>query len=892
MTKCEFEILYYIYKYGRNPYRKIANNTNLSIGTISKIIKKFEEKSFVNQKEITSTGLEELDKYKVQNAIILAAGPSSRFVPLSLELPKGLYEVKGEILIERQIRQLQEIGIKNIYIVLGYKKESFFYLKDKFNVNFIINTEFNKKNNIESLYLSKGQINSTYICSSDNYFTINPFQKYEYTSFYASQFVNYKTKEMYVDVNRKNEIISMSKGKEKGYILQGHSYWNREFSSTIISLMEKYHETGQYDNDFWEKLVADHLTILPKFSIKIFPPETIFEFDFVEELRAFDDKYVNHTESKIMANICLTLKCNESDILNFRPVYEGLTNTSFIFTVKNIQYVYRQPGEGTDLIINRKHEKIALEVAKKYGFDSTYIYMDDKEGWKISYYVSSFKEPDYYNIEDSKMIIKTLKKLHSTSIEEIYWTFDPIVEAEKLEIELRKKTKIQMPDFDELKKCIIRLYKKTKGDGIEKCFCHGDTYKHNWMLTSNQTILIDWEYAGLGDPGIDVGYYIVDAMYSLEQAESFIKEYCKENYTNQVRFHYLAYSAIIAYYWLVWALYKESCGTIIGEGLYNWYTMAKTYSLYLVNEDEENNKNISRYEFDVLRYIAENNSPCDSLFISNKLLLSWDNVKAIIKKGLDNGWFQKLGQNLKITPTGLKLLKPFQVDRAVIMAAGFGSRMVPITLERPKPLVKINGKRIIDTLLDSLIKKDIKEIYIVTGYKKELFNELLSKYPFLKLIENDNYNNTNNISSIIKALPHIDNCYICEADFFITNSNIISKYHFASNYLGVYVNETNDWCFKRDSYYAVDYKKGNVNCYQAFGISYWNKEDSKKIRTLLPKIYKTKEGKQEFWESCVFNYYKDIFNVEINMCSKFDIVEIDNYNELIEIDSSYKINDI
>lgn len=889
MTKNEFDILHYIYKNGKENYRNISKTNNISIGTVSKVMKQLFEKKYIINEEITSLGMQALEAYRVNNAIILAAGPSSRFVPLSLEQPKGLFKVKGEILIERQIQQLQEAGIENIYLVLGYKKEAFFYLKDKYNVHFIINTEYNKKNNIESLFIAKDKLCSSYICSSDNYFAINPFQKYEYQTFYASIFTSQKTKEMYVDVTNKDEIIHMSKGKSSGNILLGHSYWNEKFSKAFISLMEKYHDTGEYDSSFWEKLVADHLSALPKMTIKRYPEDIIFEFDFVEELRAFDDKYVNHTDSKIMANICLALKCSESDIFNFKPVFEGLTNTSFIFTVKNKQYVYRQPGEGTNIVINRKHEKIALEVAKENQFDPTFLYMDENEGWKISHYVPSFREPDYKNSEDSQIVIQSLQKLHKTQAKEIDWVFDPISESLKLESVLREKTTIAMTDFDALKARIMRLYEKTKGDGIEKCFCHGDTYKHNWMLTPTFAILIDWEYAGLGDPGIDVGYYIVDAMYSFEEAEAFIRAYCMDSYSETQRFHYFAYTAIIAWYWFVWALYRESFGAIIGESLYNWYTMAKTYSLYLEKEYSNQNKQLKRYEFEVLKYIEEQNStPYDSRYISNSLLLSWDTVKEVIADSIEKGIIQKNTSSLSLTEKGKVLLEPYKVDRAVIMAAGFGSRMVPITLERPKPLVKVNGTRIIDTLLDALISKGIKEIHIVTGYKKEMFAELLEKYPFLHLIENDDYNITNNISSVMKALPYIDNCYICEADFLVSNQNIISRYHYCSNYLGSYVRETDDWCFKSDNQYAVEYKKGNTNCYQAFGISYWDKEDSKKLRTFLPEIYKTKKGKQEFWESCVFDYYKDTFKIEINLCSKFDIVEIDNYSELTEIDPTYK----
>ena len=120
-------------------------------------------------------------------------------------------------------------------------------------------------------------------------------------------------------------------------------------------------------------------------------------------------------------------------------------------------------------------------------------------------------------------------------------------------------------------------------DGIQKCFCHGDTYQPNWMLKPDgDVILIDWEYSGYSDPGIDVGYYIVDAMYEFDKAEEFIKEYLQDKYNETTRFHFMAYTAIIAYYWFVWAMYRESCGAVMGEALTNWRNMAIKYADYLL----------------------------------------------------------------------------------------------------------------------------------------------------------------------------------------------------------------------------------------------------------------------------------------------------------------------
>lgn len=886
MKKNEFELLNYIRKNGKKSYRDIQTDIDLSIGTISSIVSKFEDSSLVDETGITQKGLEELKPYKVNNAIILSAGPSSRFVPLSLELPKGLFKVRDDVLIERQIRQLKEAGIDDITIVLGYKKELFFYLKDKYDVNFVINTDFNRKNNIESLYLARHKISSTYICSCDDYFVDNPFDQYEFDTFYASINTSEKTNEMYVKTNNKGEIISMKKGLPCGDILLGHAFFSKEFSSEFIKLIEEVRATGEYDKNFWEKLVADHLKKLPKMSIKHYPSDKIFEFDYVEELRRFDEKYVKHSESKIMMNICSVFKCKENEIIGFKPIHEGLTNTSFIFTVKGKSYVYRQPGEGTDKIINRKHEKAILEFAKKYGFDPTFMYMNDEEGWKISYFVDEFKEPSYESKEDNKEIIRVLKKLHSIDTDEINWTFNPYQEALKLEEIIREKTTIQMKDFDQIKERITRIHQLVDVDGTKPCVCHCDTYKYNWMFTPNDTYLIDWEYAGVSDPGVDVGYYIVDAMYNYEQAKEFIGEYLGENMNEKSLFHYMGYVAIIAYYWFVWALYRETSGADMGESLFNWYYVAKNYSQEVLKEK----KTLNRCSFDLLTYVDEHkNVTNDIRELSNELGYSWDTLKESIRECLDYKYLSIDMDKFNVTSQGYDMLSHYQVKRAIIMAAGFGSRMMPATADRPKPLVKVHGKRIIDTLLDALIAQDIKDIYIIRGYKKEKFDEIKEKYPFVNFIDNDDYDKCNNISSIMKALPYVDNTYICEADFMVSNPKIISKYHYTSDYLGAKVKETDDWCFRSLDGLAYDYKKGNINCYQAYGISYWNKADSKKIRKYIEELFQSEEGKQQFWEAVVFDYYKKSFKIEIRECRKSDIMEIDSYSELAQIDHTYQV---
>lgn len=302
---------------------------------------------------------------------------------------------------------------------------------------------------------------------------------------------------------------------------------------------------------------------------------------------------------------------------------------------------------------------------------------------------------------------------------------------------------------------------------------------------------------------------------------------------------------------------------------------------------------ISRYQFEILNYLSKREyTAFNYRNIANTVNISSKKVSEEMTKLLSNHYISLSsnhnGQEVEITKQGLEALEPYRVKRAVIMGAGFGSRMMPATKDCPKPMVKVNGKRIIETQLDALIDAGIKDITIVRGYKKEKYDELLDKYPFLKFIDNDDYDKTNNISSVMKALDKIKGgTYLNEADLYITNPDVITKYQYTSNILGSYSLETDDWSFRMKDGHIADYQQGNTYCYNYYGISYWTADDCDKLRRDWSEVYSTKEGKQLFWEFIPLKLRHDNYQVEIRQCAKKDIMEIDNYYELAALDKSY-----
>ena len=242
-----------------------------------------------------------------------------------------------------------------------------------------------------------------------------------------------------------------------------------------------------------------------------------------------------------------------------------------------------------------------------------------------------------------------------------------------------------------------------------------------------------------------------------------------------------------------------------------------------------------------------------------------------------------------ITQKGLNVLEKYRVKRAVFIAAGFGSRLVPVTLKTPKPLVEVNGRRIIDGLIDACIKADIAEIYVVRGYLADKFNVLTEKYPQIKFIENPFYNEANNVASALCANTLLENAYVFEADLYITNPDIITKYHYTSDFLAIKKAKSDDWCFSVNAKNVITEEKiGGINTWQMVGISYWNKADGEKLAADIPAAYYSPGGKELYWEQVPLKLYNDRYKVQIRECKESDIVEIDTFNELKAIDKTYE----
>lgn len=556
--------------------RDIAKSCKLGLATVNSAYRQCLECGLIDDGHLTAKGIEELRPYTVENAVILAAGLSSRFAPISYEKPKGLLRVRGEVLIERQIEQLQSVGITEIVIVVGYKKEEFFYLEEKYNVRIVVNRVYAERNNNSSLMLVRKALGNTYICSSDNYFEENPFESHVWKAYYSSQFIAGPTEEWCLKTGSHGRITDVSVGGENAWCMIGHAYFDRQFSEHMRSILEAEYDLPQTHDKLWESLYAEHIR---EFDMRIrkFDPPIIHEFDSLDELRAFDPLFLENLDSRIFDNIVEVLGCSKGEIHDVYPLKQGLTNLSCHFATNDGEWVYRHPGVGTELIVDRAAELESLQAAQSLGLDNTFVFADPESGWKISRFLPNCNNLDAHNDVQLIIVMEMARKLHKCKVK-VDRCFSFYKEGKRYEKKVLERRSISNSDYWEMSNQANRLNKFLVADGEKPVLCHNDFFGLNFLVTQDGEInLIDWEYAGMGDYANDFGTFAVCEQLSEEEMRKALTYYFGYEPTAAEWRHNLGHVGMAGWCWYVWSLLKISEGDDPGEWAYIYYRAGRTY---------------------------------------------------------------------------------------------------------------------------------------------------------------------------------------------------------------------------------------------------------------------------------------------------------------------------
>lgn len=559
--------------------RKISQLTKLSLGKVNNLLKELNKEKYISSNyALTSSGKEYVKSHHPQQATILAAGYGLRMVPINTEEPKGLLEVHGEPLIERIIKQLHEVGITDIKIVVGFMKEHYEYLIDEYDVDLIVNPYYSTRNNIYSLYVAKDRLANGYIIPCDIWFKDNPFSTLEDPSWYL--FSDRLTDHSHWQVSKNTKVKYT---KEPGNRMIGIAYLNQEDAEVLTNHLDEMIKAKKYDS-FWEDALADKKQFL--ISGRIIPNSEHAEINSYEELLELDSNS-SHLQNEAIQIIEDTLNVNKSDISNIHTLKKGMTNRSFIFTVKDKRYIMRIPGEGTDNLINRQEEYDVYQQIKGEPYTENILYLNPQNGYKLSEFLENTRNSEADDWEDVIKSMDLLRKFHQEKLQ-VNHQFDIWKQIEFYE-NLRD-TPSAYKDFLITKENVLNLKQFIQDNIHQWSLCHIDANADNFLINQQGKIfLIDWEYAGMQDPDLDIAMYAIYAGYNKQQFDKLIDIYYQDKCDKIIRYKIYAYAAVGGLLWSNWCEYKQSLGLDFGEYSLSQYRYAKEYSKLVLNYLEEKN---------------------------------------------------------------------------------------------------------------------------------------------------------------------------------------------------------------------------------------------------------------------------------------------------------------
>lgn len=583
MNKQESDILRTIFMEPFINQRILAETSGHSLGVVNRSLKTLIAEGYLTDEiQPTAKALHEYNMKAPKNAIILAAGFGMRMVPINLTTPKALLEVNGEPLIERTIKQLHEVGVKDITIVVGFMMERFDYLIDEYGVELIVNPEYATKNNLSSLALVADRISNTYIVPSDIWCDRNPFSSHEMYSWYmVSDIVD---NESDVRVNRKMELVKVGE-HAGGNAMVGITYLLEEDAAPLREKIQKLNNSGKNDEDFWE--IALYKGEKMVISARVVHASNVVEINTYEQLRELDGES-NHLKSDALDVIADVFHTTLDQVVDITVLKKGMTNRSFLFSVNGEKYIMRIPGEGTDQLINRAEEAEVFRTISGHGLCDDPVYINPENGYKITKFLDGVRACDAENVNDLKLCMEKLRQFHSMKLE-VGHTFDIFGQIEFYE-SLWNGLPSMYKDYAATKANVLSL--EPFIDSVEKdwCLTHIDAVPDNFLFytptdgAGEELQLTDWEYSGMQDPHVDIAMFCIYSLYNKKQVDRLIDIYFQNKCDKITRAKIYAYISMCGLLWSNWCEFKRNLGVEFGEYSLRQYRFAKDYYRYAIKE--------------------------------------------------------------------------------------------------------------------------------------------------------------------------------------------------------------------------------------------------------------------------------------------------------------------
>lgn len=588
MNKQEMDILSSLLVEPFINQRILSELTGHSLGVVNKSIKSLIQSGFLDEEaRFTKKAHFEFKRNSPQNAIILAAGFGMRMVPINMETPKALLEINGETLIERTIKQLHEIGVRNITVVVGFLKDRFEFLIDEYGVELVVNEEYSVKNNLHSLALVVDKISNTYIVPGDVWCDRNPFRRNELYSWYmVSDLVD---NESTVRVNRKMELVTVPE-QSGGNSMIGIAYLVEKQAETVKSRLKTLGQNKRYDGAFWEETLYEKDRMIVQ--ARVVHATDVLEINTYEQLRELDEES-NHLKSDAISIIAKALKASPAEVVDITVLKKGMTNRSFLFTCRDKKYIMRIPGEGTDQLINRREEAQVYQTINGKHICDDIAYINPENGYKITEFLEGARVCDADNVDDLKNCMQKLREFHSMNLS-VAHEFNIFGQIDFYESLWGGAPSIYR-DYEKTKENVLSLQSYINDHVENRCLTHIDAVPDNFLFTADGDIrLIDWEYAGMQDPHVDIAMFCIYALYNKRQVDRMINIYFENECPVETRIKIYCYIAACGLLWSNWCEYKRSLGVEFGEYSLRQYRYAKDYYKIVMAELAEGNRDESK----------------------------------------------------------------------------------------------------------------------------------------------------------------------------------------------------------------------------------------------------------------------------------------------------------
>ena len=555
--------------------RELAARSGLSLGLVNRSLQELKAEGLLDASfSLTDAALSQLASRRPQRAVILAAGYGMRMVPVS-STPKALLEVRGERLIERLIRQLQTVGVHDIAVVVGYRKELFEYLIDSYGVKLVCNPDYAGKNNLFSLSLVAHQLENCYVLPCDLWCKENPFRRNELYAWYLVSEEEDPASD--VRVSRGRELVRVP-ADALGRRMIGISYLCGDCGEKVRSRVLALASDSRNRAAFWEDALYDADRMLVH--ARSFPAGDAVEINTYEQLRELDGAS-NSLQADAIRCIADVFAVGPDEISDISVLKKGMTNRSFLFRVRDGQYIMRIPGEGTDRLISRPQEAAVYAAIRGKGLCDDPVFLDPASGYKITRYLPGARVCDTRREEDLVRCMEKLRGFHAMKLQ-VPHRFDLFGQIMFYEA-LRPEKKSLYRDYDQTREAVFRLKPWLDAQEKDLCLTHIDAVRDNFLFypapdgSGEALQLLDWEYAGMQDPHVDLAMFAIYAFYDRAELDHLIDLYFEGSCPAETRVKIYAYTAVCGLLWSNWCEYKSSLGVEFGEYSLRQYRYAKDF---------------------------------------------------------------------------------------------------------------------------------------------------------------------------------------------------------------------------------------------------------------------------------------------------------------------------